>query len=160
MKKMVVPAVLFFLSVATVALSADKSRRFDGSGEVITVDPLYSRITIEHGSIKDFSGDGKSEFFVTKPELLKGVATRDLVKFSLVDEKGDVRIDKIEKTGVAPEREDDTITINKAARAVIGATGEVARGVTQPIPPAHEAMKGATDATENVSDALLEDRKF
>lgn len=160
MKKMIVPAVLFLLFVATVALSAEKARRFEGAGEVLSVDPLYSRITIEHGAIKDFSGDGKSEFFVTEPSLLKDVSKRDLVSFSLVDEKGDVRIDKIERTGVAEPRGDGTIKINDAARAVIGATGEVARTVTQPIAPVHEGVRSATGAAEEVSNTALEERKF
>lgn len=160
MKRTIVPAVLLLLFSASVALSAEKAHHFDGKGEILSVDPLYSRVTIKHTAIKGFSGDGKSEFFVTKPELLKGISTRDLVSFSLADEKGDVRIDKIERTGVAEEHGDGTIKISEAARAVIGATGEVARGITQPITPVHEGVKNATGATENISDAVLEDRKF
>ncbi len=160
MKRTIVPVTLLLLLIATVALSADKTNHFDGKGEVLSVDPLYSRITIEHAAIKGFSSEGKSEFFVVKPDLLKGISTRDLVSFSMVDEKGDVRIDKIERTGVAVEHGDGTIKINEAARAVIGATGEVARGITQPITPVNEGVKSATGATENVSDAVLDDRKF
>ena len=156
MKKVLIFSILSFLSVPWPALaSAPQLRQFHGSGEVLTVDPVYSQITIQHKAIKDFSGDRDSEFFVSSPELLKGIEKGDLVDFDITDNKGDVKIDKIQKTGVAARRSDN-LPLGQAVHDVLQGTGNVVKGVTEPLPPAHEVAKGATSLTDATGDALKE----
>ena len=75
---------LVLLSFSPASLwAASRPKSFSGNGEVLSADPLYSRITIEGGAIKGFSQGGKNEFVVSSPELLKGLATHDLVAFDI-----------------------------------------------------------------------------
>src|SRR3989338_8433949 len=98
---MVGMASIFLVSVVATA----KTATYTGKGEVTAVDSPYGRITIKHGAIKGYSGDGETEFPVTDAGILKGIERRDLIDFELMDTNGDVRVPKITKTGVAPEEE-------------------------------------------------------
>ena len=156
MKKILLFSFISFLSIVLpVSAAESKIRQFHGSGEVLTVDPVYSRITIQHKAIKDFSGDRDSEFFVQPAGLLKGIEKGDLVEFDLTDTKGDVKIDKIQKTGVALPHS-DTVPLGQAVHDVLEGTGNVVKGVTEPLAPAHEVAKGATSITDATGDALRE----
>ena len=159
MKKFRAILLLSFLLIPSSPLSAaQKSGVFEGSGEVVTVDPAYSRITIKHGAIKDFSADGQTEFFVESQDLLKGISTLDLVDFTIRDEKGDARIEKIIKTGVAVH-EEGGLRVGEAVNDVIRATGETARFVTSPIPPASDAVGGAFEATAGSTGNAVKDAR-
>lgn len=153
MKRVVAVSALFSLFLSGLAFAAE--RKFEASGEVVTVDPLYSRVTIRHGAIKGFSGDTETEFVVESSKELKGIETRDLVEFKITDRSGDVLISDLKKTGVAPPK-DDRLHLGSAVQNVLVSTGEVAKAVTSPIAPAHDvtsaAVAAATDTTGSVLD--------
>ena len=156
MKKVLLFSFISFFSIVLPAHAAQsKMHQFHGTGGVLTVDPVYSQVTLRHKAIKDFSGDRDSEFFVKSPELLKGIEKGDLVEFDLTDTKGDVKIDKIQKTGVASPQS-DTVPLGQAVHDVLQGTGNVVKGVTEPLPPAHEVARGATSITDATGDALKE----
>lgn len=155
MKKIFLFLVLS-LSFSSVLYAASKPSHFESSGEVTSVDPLYSRITIKHPAIKGFSGDAETEFFVSSPDILKGISKDDLVNFSLVDEKGDTRIEKITKTGIAQPKEEG-LPLGRAVQGVLVATGEAAKTVSSPIAPAHEVVSGTVGATTDTTESVLHD---
>ncbi len=158
--KNTVASVLFFLLLTTLYChAANSSRQFSGKGEVITVDPVYSQITISHESIKGFAQEGEAEFYVTEAAILKGVTKGDLVDFELTDTKGDVKIDKIVKTGIAPPK-DDGMPLGQALRDTLQGAGDVLGAVTAPIPPVSEAFHGAMASTADVADPKIEDGKL
>ena len=145
----------FFISLPSHAAES-QARQFHGSGEVITVDPVYSQVTIQHQAIKGFSGDRESEFFVQSPDMLKNIQKGDLVEFDLTDNKGDVKIEKIQKTGVAQPKNEGT-PLGQAVQGVLEGTGNVVKTVTEPIAPVHEVAKGATSVTDAAGEALKDD---
>lgn len=155
MKKILFVFVLF-LSMTGVLYAALKPTHFESSGEVTSVDPLYSRITIKHEAIKGFSGDGEAEFFVNSPDLLKGISKGDLVTFSIADVKGETQIEKILKTGVAPIKDEST-PLGRVVQDVLVTTGEVAKTVSSPVAPAHEIVSGTVGATTGATDNVLHD---
>ena len=154
--KKVFEVFLFLFLIPSILLAASKETHFEGSGEVTSVDPLYSRVSIKHGAIKNFEGDTETEFFVQSPDLLKGITRRDLVSFTLVNDKGDVRIEKITKTGEAPLKDDST-PLGRVVQDALVATGEAAKTVSSPITPAHEVVSGTVGATTRVTDSVLHD---
>ena len=147
--------ISLFLTSATLHAAKDV-RHFQASGEVVTVDPVYSQITIEHPAIRDFSSGGQTQFYVSSADLLKGLAKRDLVDFEFTDNKGDVKIDKITKTGMAPPKQEG-IPVGQAVQGVLQGTGEVVKTVTSPIPPVSEALGGAVDSTASATDPKVKD---
>ena len=154
-KALIFSFILLFLFCRPLFAEDFKTHQFHGSGEVLTVDPVYSQITIEHAPIKDFSAGNDSEFFVQSPEMLKGIQKGDLVEFDITDNKGDVKIEKITKTGVAPPKSEGT-PLGQAVHDVLQGTGDVVKGVTEPIAPVHEVAKGATTVTDATGDAFKE----
>ena len=153
MRKALVFSVISFLSIV-LPLSADaKTREFHGSGEVVTVDPVYSQVTIEHGAIKDFAGDTKTEFFVSSPDMLKNIQKGDLVDFDIKDDSGNVKIEKITKTGVATPK-DEGSPFGQTVKGVLQGTGDVVRGVTRPLPVAKEVGNAVGDTTAATGEAL------
>ncbi len=160
MKKMLVLALFFLVVFIASAFAAEqKNTRFEASGEVVSSDPLYGRVTIKHGAIKGLSGDAETEFFVTSPELLKAINKRDLVDFVIVDEKGETRIEKLTKTGQAPIREERS-ELGKALQGALVSTGEAAKTVSSPVMPVHEVVSGAVGATTDTTGAVLEDAEI
>ena len=155
MKKMFLMLVLFLCAAGTFQAVA-KPSQFESKGEVTSVDPLYSRVTIKHPAISGFSGDAETEFFVSSADLLKGISKGDLVDFTIVDEKGDTLIEKITRTGVAPVK-DETLPLGRAVQGVLEATGEAAKTVSSPIAPAHEVVSGTVGATTGATDSVLHD---
>ena len=154
MKKALFYSFLSIFILVTPGLASNKSvRQFHGEGQVLTVDPVYSQITIQHKAIKDFSGDRASEFYVSSPDLLKKIQKNDLVAFDLTDNKGDVKINKIAKTGVAIPK-DDGLPLGQVVNDVLQGTGDVVKGVTEPIPPVHEAAKSATAVSDATGEAV------
>ena len=149
---LLVSLVLALFCFSQSAFAQTKS--FNGSGEVTSVDPLYSRVTIKHSAIKGFSGDTTTEFAVASADLLKNLSDRDLVAFTVTDNHGDVKIEKIIKTGVAAEEE--KTNLGTVAQDVLVGTGEVAKGVTQPLQPVHEVVSGAVGATTGATGSVLE----
>ena len=145
--------ISLFLFCQPLFAADAKTREFHGSGEVLTVDPMYSQITIKHSAIKGFSSGDEAEFFVESAAFLKGIQKGDLVEFDVTDTKGDVKITKIEKTGVAMPKRDGS-TLGQAVSDVLHGTGDVVRGVTTPIAPVHEVVKGATSFTDAGGDAV------
>ena len=147
---------LCFLATAGLLVTnvAAQDKRFEAQGEVTSVDPAVSRVTIQHKAIKGFSGDAETEFTVSDPALLAKIEKRDLVNFTVVDKRGDTRIEKIEKTGQAPPEEE--MTMGQVVQHVLVGTGEIAKGVTAPIPPAHEVMSGAVGATTDATGSVLD----
>lgn len=148
--------LVLLLFTASQGYADQKLTRFETNGEVTSVDPLYSRITIKHPAIKGFSGDTETEFFVSSADLLKGVSKGDLVDFVITDEKGDARIEKIKKTGVAPVKDDST-SLGRAVQGALVTTGEVAKTISSPIAPAHEVISGTVGATTGATDNVLHD---
>ncbi len=156
MKKIV---SFFFLAlvVSTLAWAKDTTKRqFQGSGEVLEVEPLYSRVQIKHGPIPGLQGGVDNLFFVDSPELLKSIQKRDLVEFTVIEEKGDARLVAIKKTGEAPPKEENT-EFGKAVQGVLTTTAGVAKAVTSPLPPANEVASGALDATTDATGSVLDE---
>ncbi len=157
-------ALLILISAVTLHdspfFAAEDIKRYQGTGEVLSVDPLYGQITIKHGEIKGFvAGGDETVFFVSSKDLLKMIHKQDFVDFSIVEVKGDARIDRITKTGVAPDRKEG-IPMGEAVQGVLTATGEMAKAITAPIEPAHEVVSGTTDATTNTTGAVLDEATF
>lgn len=142
----------------TVFAGPSKSNQYEAKGEITSVDPLYHRITIKHGMIKGLSGADETEFFVRSNDLLKNIHRRDLVEFTLTEQKGEVLVDKLVKTGVAEPVEETKV--GQVVQDVLVGTGEVAKGITSPIAPAHEVMSGAVDATTTATGSVLEEKEF
>ncbi len=152
MKKTVLAIFLFLFSLVP-AQAADSTRQFQSSGEVVTVDPVYSQITIRHGAIKNFAGDGETEFYTTGPGLLKDIVKRDLVDFEFTDTKGDVKITKIAKTGVAPPPVEPHL--GQAIQETLEGAGSMVKGVTEPVAPVHHVAGGVADATTGATGTVL-----
>ena len=151
--------LVFIISLCNFVSNADaEPKSFSGKGEVVSADPLYGRVTIQHGAIKGLAGNEATEFVVKSKDLLNGLAKHDLVDFSLEENKGSIELIKITKTGVAPPV-DDRLPVGKMAQDVLEATGEVAKTVTTPIEPAHEVVSGTMDATTHVTGSVLKDAK-
>ncbi len=149
-------AVSLFAAICLVqSTSFASAKRLEAKGEVLSVDAVYSSVAIKHGAIKGFAGDGQTEFTVVSADLLKAINKGDLVDFTLVDEKGEVRIEKIVRTGQAvPEKETG---MGKVVQDVLVGTGEIAKGITTPIEPAHQVVSGAVGATTGATGSLLND---
>ncbi len=148
MKKLFTLSLLFSLVLAPALYAADKNtiQHFHGEGEVLSVDPLYSRVTIEHAPIKGFPSGSATDFVVKSADLLKKISTRDLVSFDVDDNHGEAEIVKIERTGQAPPKEEG-IPLGKAAEDVLNGAGTVVKTVAAPIAPVGEAATATTSAT-------------
>ena len=155
MKKTILFYSLLILLCFSVQPAWAKTLSFDGKGEITSIDPLYSRVTIKHGAIKGFAGDESTEFSVSHAGLLKDLAPRDLVEFNVTDTNGDVKIEKITKTGVAAPEE--KTGMGRVVQDVLVGTGEVAKTITKPITPAHDVIGGTFDATTSATEPLLKD---
>jgi len=157
MRKGLLFSVISFVLFSMSATAADaKVREFEGKGEVVTVDPVFAQITIAHSSIKDFSGEDQTVFSVSDRTLLKDLSRGDLVEFHITDTRGDVKVDRLVKTGVATP-EEDNFPIGRAVQDVLEGTGEVVKGVTTPIAPVHEVTSGVVDATTGTTGSALND---
>ena len=158
MKKTLIFSVISFFLFSIPAFFAEdyKIREFQARGEVVSVDPVYAQITISHGAIKNFAGADQTVFSVSDRDLLKTVSKGDLVEFHLMDVKGDVHVDRLLKTGVASAKEGG-FPIGRAMQDVLEGTGEVVKGVTTPIAPAHEVAAGVVDATTDATGSALND---
>lgn len=157
MKKLTPFISLTALLLTVYAFSADETlKKFTGSGEVTSVDPVYSRVTIQHKPIQGFVGGDETEFFVASQDLLKGINRYDLVDFSFEDKRGDVQITEITKTGVAAPK-DDSIPLGRAVQGALVSTGEAAKTVTSPIPGVNEVVSGAFGATTDTTEPVLHD---
>ncbi|MCG3176078.1 MAG: hypothetical protein MOGMAGMI_01017 [Candidatus Omnitrophica bacterium] len=150
MKSFLLIVTLLVGSLSATAYAAT----YEGEGAVESADPLYARITIRHGNIKDFAGAGTTEFFVASPELLRNIARKDLIKFTVADDKGNVAVTAIEKTGVEPPAE--PAKLGQIIQETLQVTGDVAKGITEPLPPAHEVVSAAAGATTDATGAVLE----
>ena len=152
------------LSILFISLPshAANTKTFQGNGEVVTVDPLYSRITIETGPIKGYSGGGRNEFVAASADLLKDLSARDLVEFEITEVNREAKIDKIKKTGVANEKDSGT-PIGQAAQEILNGAGNAVKTVTSPIPAIHdtvgEAVGTATEGTGNLVKDVKSDAK-
>ena len=153
MKKAVIFSIISLFLLVLPVHATSSVRDFHGNGEVVTVDPVYSQVTIRHGAIKDFAGDTTSDFYVASADMLKNIQKGDRVEFDFKDTKGDVRIEKITKTGVA-EPESDGSPLGQTVQGVLQGTGDVVRGVTHPLPVANEVGNAVGDTTEATGDAL------
>src|SRR3990167_3743664 len=151
-------SLFLLLSALLVSPVHAKTRTFQGSGEVLSADPAFQRVIIKHGPIKDFSPAGETEFRVEDPDLLKEVSAGSLADFTIVEQDGGARIEKIVKTGTAPPK-DKCLKVGQAIQDVLVATGKTAEFVTSPIPPAQETVGGAFDATTGVTGELLTDKE-
>ena len=157
MKKIALIGFFVFLLLLSFNVNVEaRNTQFEGKGEVMSVDPMLSRITIKHQAIKDFSGEAETDFFVSSGNLLKGISKRDWVEFTILESHGDTRVTKITKTGEAAEP-DDRLLVGKAVQDVLVATGEAAKTVVSPIEPAHEVVSGTVGATTDVTGAVLKD---
>ena len=156
MKKIAVPVLFALLINISLCHASEAKRQFKGSGEVVSVDPVYSQITILHGAITGFDSEGETNFYVADTTVLKNVSKGDLVDFQLTDTKGDVKIDRLEKTGIASPKEDG-VPLGQAVQDTLQGTGQVLKAVTSPLPPVSEAIGGATDSASTSSDPRIQD---
>ena len=151
-------ALVLFLLLLNLSYShaADSTRHFEGYGEVLTVDPISSQVTVRHRAIKGLEGSGDTQFYVSDVSMLKGIAKHDLVELDLVEVKGDLKIEKITKTGEALPQEEG-IPLGQAVHDTLQGTGDVLRTVTSPLPPVSEAVGGAADSTASAADPRIQD---
>jgi len=156
MKKSVIPVLFVLLLNVSLCHAADSVRHFDGYGEVLSVDPITSQITIQHRAIKGLSGDEAGQFYVSSPDLLKEIEPHDLVEFKLTETKGDLKIEKIEKTGKALPQESG-IPLGQAVQDTLQGTGQVLKTVTAPLPAVSDAVGGAMDSTADAADPKIKD---
>ncbi len=156
MKKVFIFTGLISMLMTQTLFAADSSpKKYVASGQVVTVDPVYSQLTIRHSAIKGFSGDADTEFYAASGDLIKNIQKDDLVDFEFTDNKGDVKIDKITKTGVAlPETEK---SLGSGVQEILEGAGDVVKGVTSPIRPAQEVAGGVMDATTGATSNVLTD---
>ncbi len=154
MKKSVLTASLFSLFISFLCYAAVKN--YDGEGEVLSVDPALRRVTLKHGVIQGYSGEGETEFTANDDKMLQGVSKRDFVHFTLRDENGNLELDQIVTLGEV-EPESSGIQVGRAVRDVVTATGEAAKFVTSPIEPVHGAVESAMGATQEVTAATIDD---
>lgn len=147
MKKLLTLLLLFSLICIPASHASDSAevKRFHGDGEVTSIDPVYSRITIHHTAIKGFGADSDTEFFAKSPDLLKKISKSDLVSFDIEESKGDAQIVKIEKTGQAPPKEEG-VPLGQAAQGMLEGAGKVVTTVTSPIAPVSDAAGGAINS--------------
>jgi len=156
MKKTYVLVALLSFFIVSAALAVEPAtRHYSSSGEVTSVDPVYSRITIRHGAIPNFTGDLENEFVASR-DLLKIITKGDLVNFEFTDKGGNVEIEKIVRTGQAVPK-DDGLHVGQAVQDVLVGTGEVVKGVTQPITPVHDATSSTMNATTGATGSVLND---
>ena len=160
MRKIQVAVIFLFVLFATVSsgYTASRDGEFSGSGAVISVDPVYARVTITHPAIKGLSGDGTTEFFATSADVLRNVETGDTVDFKITQKRGEALVTSIARTGRV-EEVDDVPAINRAFQGALETTGEVAKTITQPIPPAHGVVSAAAGATTDTTGALIDESK-
>lgn len=157
MKRAFFSFLSFLMILSAPCLAEDGAvKNFPGSGEVLSVDPLYSRVTIAHTPIKDFSGGPETEFFVRSSSLLKGISPRDLVEFQIEEIKGDAQIIEIKKTGEAPPREEG-VPVGRVVQDALMGTGELVKGVTQPLAPVGEVTSSVVGATTDATGSVLND---
>lgn len=146
---------LFLAAVFLLFPAAVQAKTYESKGEVTSVDPLYHRLTIRHEAIAGFASEGETEFSFESKELVTLIHKNDLVSFSFRDDGGDAVVEKIIKTGTAPPK-DERLPIGKAVQDVLVATGEVAKGVTTPIEPAHEIVSNTVGATTDATGSVLD----
>ncbi len=160
MKKFLLGVIFFSLIGSPLSYAAKESdvAHFHGEGTVTSVDPVYSRITIEHLPIKGFSSGNATSFVVSSPALLKKISTSDLVSFDIEDTNGDAQIVKIERTGQALPKENG-LPLGRAAQDVLEGAGAVVKTVASPIAPVSEVANATTDATTNATGSVLSDGK-
>ncbi len=155
MKKLFIFTFLITMFSPVLFAAEAQPKNYSAKGQVITVDPVYSQVTIHHGAIAGFSGEANTEFFAASGDMLKNIHTNDLVDFEFTDTKGDIKILKITKTGEAlPEVEKP---LGTAVQEVLEGAGDVVKGVTEPIAPAHEVAGGVMDATTGATSNVLTD---
>ncbi len=80
-------------------------RQFELRGQVLAVDRARQEITIRHDDIRGFMPGMTMPFKVRDARLLDGRTAGDLVTATLVVEKADVFLSKVERTGHAPVTE-------------------------------------------------------
>ncbi len=156
MKKASVLFLILSLTFLPFSYAENKTgvTRFHGEGEVVSVDPVYSRVTIQHAPIKGFSSGNETDFVVASSSLLKKISKSDLVRFDVEDTNGDAQIVKIERTGQAPPKE-DRMPLGRAAQEVLEGAGTVIKTVASPIAPISEVANATTDATTNTTGSVL-----
>lgn len=151
--------LLTALFLSTYAFCADQTpKQFEASGEVVSSDPVYSRVTIKHKPISGFVSDEQTEFVVHSPDLLKNINRYDLVDFSFEERNGDVQITKIMKTGATGPK-DDSVPLGRAVQDVLVTTGQAAKAVTAPIPAVNQLVGGTVNATTDTTEPVLKDAK-
>ncbi len=150
--------LLIFLFSASSLFAADRSnaKRFTAQGEVVSVDPLYSRVTIQHDPIKGFPGGFETEFEVQSQALLKNISKSDEVLFEIEEVGGVAQIIKLERTGRSISHE-DRMPLGRAAQGLLEGASSVVRTVTSPITPVNQITSAATDATTSATGAVLQD---
>ena len=70
---------------------------FQGVGTVKALNPKLPAIEIDHDEIVGLMPAMQMEFSVTQASLLEGLAVNDRVDFTVVDDKGEMRVTAIQK---------------------------------------------------------------
>ena len=156
MKKHFALFLIFSLLFLPQSHASDGLKKFHGEGEVLSVDPVYSRVTIAHAPIKGLPGDSSNEFVVKSSGLLKKISPSDLVRFEIEEGVGGAEIVKLEKTGQALPKE-DRMPLGQAAQQVLEGAGTVVKTVAAPIAPIGAVANATADATTNTTGSVLKD---
>jgi Cu/Ag efflux protein CusF len=159
MRELIGLFLLVFLFSVSPASAADisRSKHFTSRGEVISVDPMYSRITLQHDPIKGFPGGFETEFEVSSQNLLKNISMSDEVTFEIEEAAGSAQIIKLERTGKKFEH-NDRMPMGRAAQDLLEGASTVVKTVTSPIAPVNQLTSAATDATTSATGSVLADK--
>ena len=77
--------------------AAVQSNAYQGVGEVKSLNPKLPAIEIDHEEVVGLMPAMQMEFPVTDVSLLNGLAVNDRVDFTIVDNKGEMKITAIKK---------------------------------------------------------------
>jgi len=155
MKKILIVLVAGFFIGTASAGAVLKGKEYKSTGEVISVDPVYSSLSIKHEAIQGFAGDETTVFIVENASNLKGIERGDLVDFDFVDYPGQASITRIERVGRA--NHETQLPLGRAVQGMLNETGRVVGEVTRPIPAAGEIVGGAVSATTDATGEVVKD---
>jgi len=100
--------ILFLLAVSVAGPSCRETkpdlhpREYPLAGEVLSINPARTEITVKHGDVKGFMPAMTMPFAVKEPRQVEGLTVGDLVTATLVVNDEESYLKGIEKTGSLP----------------------------------------------------------
>lgn len=93
--------IIYLLMICTACNRGPSGapQTYQATGQIVSIAPDRSTVTIQHEDIKGFMPAMTMSFPVKNPALLTGLETNDLVRFELTVTPEDSWVSRIEKTG-------------------------------------------------------------